>query len=75
MIDRTVSLMIFFIHQQSISPKIIPRRGPPIETLTKFVITSSADVDSPLTRLIKSMKKTMAVPSFNKDSPSTSMLK
>jgi hypothetical protein len=45
-----------------------------METLTKFVITSKAVVDYPFTRLINSIKKTIAVPSFKSDYPSTNVL-
>ena len=72
---RTVSLMSFFNQIQQIKPTIMPNKGPPKETLTKFESTPKADALSPLTKLMKSMKKTMAVPSFSKDSPSTNKLK
>jgi hypothetical protein len=40
----------------------------------KFETTPKTVVVYPLTKLIKSMKKTIAVPSFNKDYPSTRVL-
>jgi len=55
-------------------PTIIPSKGPPRETLTKFPITSPNDYEFPLTKSIKSVKKSIAVPSFNSDSPSTKVL-
>ena len=67
--------MIFFIQKQIIIPTNIPRRGPPIETRTKLVTTAKAVVDSPFTKLRKSKKNTIDVPSFSKDSPSTNKLK
>lgn len=73
--ERTVSLMIFFIHQQRSKPARMPKSGPPMDNLTKLEITPTKVADSPFTRLINSMKKTIAVPSFSKDSPSTSILK
>jgi hypothetical protein len=69
MTDRTASLMIFFIQKLTIKPITSPRIGPPIETRMKLAKTPIAEVSSPLTRLINSMKKTMAVPSFNRLSP------
>lgn len=57
-----------------IIPTRIPSRAPPRDTLMKFVSTSTAEEELPLARSINSMKKTMAVPSFNKDYPSTNVL-
>ena len=53
---------------------MMPRRAPPNETRTKFPITPTTDVESPLARLINSIKKTIAVPSLSKDYPSTKVL-
>jgi hypothetical protein len=72
--DKTVSLMIFFIQKLTITPKTSPSKGPPNDTLTKLAITPVTVVSSPLTRLIKSIKKTIAVPSFKSDYPSTRIL-
>jgi hypothetical protein len=52
----------------------MPKSGPPRDTLTKLLTTTRAEVDYPLTKLINSMKNTIAVPSFSKDSPYTKML-
>jgi hypothetical protein len=65
--DSTASLIIFFIQKLTKKPITSPKIGPPIDTLTKFAKTPTTEVSSPLTRLMKSMKKTMAVPSFSKD--------
>jgi hypothetical protein len=72
--DSTASLMIFFIQKLTIKPTAKPRRGPPIEARMKLVITSKAVVDYPFTRLMKSIKKTIAVPSLSSDSPYTKVL-
>lgn len=74
MTDRTASLIIFFIQKLTIKPTISPKIGPPIETLIKFEKTCKGLVYSPLTKLMKSIKNTIAVPSFSKDYPSTSVL-
>jgi hypothetical protein len=66
--------MILFIQKLMATPTKIPRSGPPNETLTKFVNTPSAVEVYPFAKSIKSMKKTIAVPSFSKDSPSTKVL-
>jgi hypothetical protein len=57
-----------------INPNNKPNRGPPRETLTKLVITYNGDATYPFARFMNSMKKTIAVPSFNSDSPSTRVL-
>ncbi len=72
--ERTASRMIFFIQKLTMKPIINPKIGPPIETLIKLAITPTTVACSPLTKLINSMKKTIAVPSFNSDYPSTSVL-
>ena len=72
---KTVSLISFLSQMQQIKPTIMPNKGPPRDTLTKFVSTPKAVALSPFTKLMKSMKKTIAVPSFSKDSPSTNKLK
>jgi hypothetical protein len=72
--DKTVSLIIFFIQKLTITPKTSPSKGPPSDTLTKLAITPVTVVSSPFTRLMKSMKKTIAVPSFRSDYPSTRIL-
>lgn len=50
-----------------ITPTKIPRKGPPNAILTKFVTTPNAEEDAPFAKSIKSIKKTIAVPSFSKD--------
>ena len=67
--DRTASLIIFFIQKLTRKPIIRPRIGPPMDTLTKLAKTPTTDVSYPLTRDMKSMKKTIAVPSFSSDYP------
>lgn len=52
----------------------MPNKGPPIDIRTKLVTTPSTVALYPLTRLMKSMKKTIAVPSLSSDSPSTRRL-
>lgn len=56
------------------APTSKPRSGPPSDTLTKFPKTPTTDEVFPFAKSIKSIKKTIAVPSFNKDSPSTKVL-
>ena len=56
------------------NPTRRPSRGPPNAILTKLVTTPIADDEFPLAKSIKSMKKTIAVPSFINDYPSTSVL-
>ena len=72
--DKTASFKIFFIQTQTINPIQIPSTGPPIDNLTKLVTTPTTVADYPLTKPMKSIKKTIAVPSFSKDSPSTKRL-
>ena len=72
--DKTASLKIFFIQRQRRKPMQQPRIGPPIDNLTKFVTTPKAVVSYPFTKPMKSRKKTIAVPSFKRDSPSTKRL-
>lgn len=57
-----------------ITPTKIPSKAPPRDTLMKLVITPIAEEELPLARSMKSIKKTIAVPSFNKDYPSTNVL-
>ena len=45
-----------------------------METLTKFVTTPAKLEVLPFARSMNSIKKTIAVPSFNKDYPSTKVL-
>jgi len=65
--DKTASLRIFFIQMETRKPMQIPRIGPPIDILTKLVTTPKAVAPYPLTKPMKSMKKTIAVPSLSKD--------
>lgn len=59
--------MIRFIHRQMRKPKIIPSKGPPIEVRTKLNNTYEKLVELPLAKSKNNAKKTIAVPSFNKD--------
>ena len=66
--------MILFIQYDVINPINIPNKGPPKAILTKLPTTPTKLEDSPLTRFKNSVKKTIAVPSFIKDYPSTRVL-
>ncbi len=72
--DKTESLMVFLIQKLMMAPITNPKRGPPSDTRMKFPTTPVTDDEFPLARSMKSIKKTIAVPSFNKDSPSTKVL-
>lgn len=66
--------MILFIQKLIIIPINIPKSGPPKATLTKLVRTPNMDEEFPLDRSRNSRKKTIAVPSFISDYPSTNVL-
>ena len=72
--ESIASRMILFIQKLIIIPTIIPSKGPPKATLIKLPKTPTAVDYPPLANCIKSMKNTIAVPSFIKDSPSTRVL-
>lgn len=74
LIDNTWSRITFFNQKLIKAPTIIPSKGPPKETLTKLVSTPKALDALPFAKSIKSIKKTIAVPSFKSDYPSTSVL-
>ena len=64
---------ILLVHKAANIPKIKPSAGPTKEFLTKLTITYAAVTGSPLPEaafenLLKKIKKTIAIPSFNKAS-------
>jgi len=64
---NTESLRIVFAHKHAKNPITIPNSGPPNDTLTKLTNTPAAVAVYPLIKFMKTMKKTIAVPSFSKD--------
>ena len=67
-------MMILFIQLLDIIPTAIPSKGPPIDVLRKVTNTAPTVVSYPFTIPKNIMKNTMAVPSFNRDSPSIRVL-
>lgn len=57
------------------NPKNTPNKGPPIEVRIKLNKTFVTVAELPFAKSKNRAKNTIAVPSFNKDSPSTSVLK
>lgn len=67
--ERTESLIILLSQKLIINPITNPRRGPPKAILTKLITTPNKDEDFPFAKSMNKAKKTIAVPSFIRDSP------